>query len=402
MRRFLFWNLLFVLICFCINTSALELNSKYAVLYNLNDDEVIYELNKDEVVSVASLTKIMTTLVAIENIKDYDEYVVLNEEMFRGLAEANAYVIGLKPLQKVTYNDLLYGMFLASGADATRAIAISIAGSEEDFVKLMNEKAKELGLSKTHFQNTVGLDAENHYSTVNEVAIILKKAFKNKKFKEIFTTEIYTISDGSITVRNSMKKAAAVYGLDVSNVLGAKTGYTGDAGRCLASIAYDEKNDITYLLVTTKAENVKQPVSDAVEVYNHYFKNYKYQNLVSENDLLVELPTKYSKKESVKFLAKENFRKYLNNDYVRDDVVLKYVGSEYITPLMKKNEKIGRIDVIYKNEKVQSIDLTLTDKINFSFIGFIICYKYIFIGAITLLICIFVLFLLKFRKKLKK
>lgn len=97
--------------------------------------------------------------------------------------------------QKVTYNDLLYGMFLASGADATRAISISISKSEEQFVELMNKKAQELNLKNTHFTNTVGLDDENHYSTLNDVAIILKGALKNKKFKEIFTTDSYTFSD---------------------------------------------------------------------------------------------------------------------------------------------------------------------------------------------------------------
>ncbi|MCI8459829.1 MAG: D-alanyl-D-alanine carboxypeptidase, partial [Bacilli bacterium] len=260
-KSLLLW--LFILMFFYVRVNALELNSKYAVLYNLNEDKVIYELNKDDVVSVASLTKIMTTLVAVENIKDYNQEVILKEEMFFGLKEANAYVINLRVGQKVTYNDLLYGMFLASGADATRAVAISVAGSEEKFVELMNNKAKEIGLKNTHFQNTVGLDAENHHSTVNEIAILLKSAFKNDKFKEIFMTETYTVSDGTITVRNSMKKAAAVYGIDVSNILGAKTGYTGNAGRCLASIAYDSDNDITYLLVTTKASTIKEPVLDA-------------------------------------------------------------------------------------------------------------------------------------------
>lgn len=399
MRKFLLL-LLFILMFFYVRVNALELNSKYAVLYNLNEDKVIYELNKDDVVSVASLTKIMTTLVAVENIKDYNQEVILKEEMFFGLKEANAYVINLRVGQKVTYNDLLYGMFLASGADATRAVAISVAGSEEKFVELMNNKAKEIDLKNTHFQNTVGLDAENHHSTVNEIAILLKTAFKNDKFKEIFMTETYTVSDGTVTVRNSMKKASAVYGIDVSNILGAKTGYTGNAGRCLASIAYDSDNDITYLLVTTKASTIKEPVLDASTTYDYFFKNYKYQDLVKKNDLLVELDTKYSNEKSVKFFARQDIKKYLKNDYSNDDVELKYSGKNIITPVMKKNENIGRVDVFYKGEKVKSISIDLTESIKFSFLGFIIYYKYIFISAIVLLVG--VAFLLLKLKKFKK
>lgn len=393
--------ILLVTILFNINVDALELNSKYAVLYNLNDDDIIYDLHKDEVISIASLTKIMTTLVAIENIRDYNQEIILNEEMFQGLREANAYVINLKVGQKVTYNDLLYGMFLASGADATRAIAISIAGSEENFVLLMNKKAETLGLDKTHFQNTVGLDADTHYSTVNEVAIILKNAFKNQKFKEIFTTEKYTISDGSITVQNSMKKAATVYGIDVKNVLGAKTGYTGNAGRCLASIAYDEKNKITYLLVTTKAETIKQPITDASKTYEYYFNNYKYQTLVKKNDLLVELHTKYSKVESMKFFAQEDIKKYLKNDFLQEDVKLNYVGKKTITPLTKKNEKLGSVEIVYQEKVVKKIDIILPKVLTFSFIGFIAYYKYIFICLLVALICFIIIIFTKYRKNKK-
>ena len=166
--------LIIIILLFISNVNALDLSSRHVVLYNMNEDKIIYELEKDEKTSIASLTKIMTTLVAIENIDNYNETVTLYDSMFTGLAEANAAVIGLKSGQIVTYNDLLYGMFIASGADATRAIAISISGLESSFVELMNKKAKELGMNNTNFVNTTGLDKDNQYSTVNDVAILLK------------------------------------------------------------------------------------------------------------------------------------------------------------------------------------------------------------------------------------
>lgn len=352
------------------NVSALEINSKYGVLYNLNDGKVICEKNKDEVTSVASLTKIMTTLVAIDKIENYQEKIVIKSEMLAGLREANAYQIGLRVGQEVTYNDLIYGMFLASGADATRAIVYSVAGSEEKFVELMNKKAQALGLKQTHFINTVGLDAEGHHSTVNEVATILKIAFQNEKFKEIFLTDKYTFSDKLMTVSSSMKKAMTAYNIDSKYILGGKTGYTGNAGRCLASIAYDKKNKITYLLVTTGADSVKGPVADARDVYNYYFENYGYQDLVKKGDLLVEVPTKYSKTKKISFLSDNNIKKYLENNYNKGDIKLKYEGIKEITPFMKKGDKLGSVEVFYKDEVVEKIEIRLERKVKFSLIQF--------------------------------
>ena len=189
------------------NVKALELNSKNAVLYNLNENKVVYEMNKDEKTNIASLTKIMTTLVAIEHIKDYNLTVTIKSSMFTGLKEANAAVIGLRVGQVVTYNDLLYGMFVASGADATRALVISIAGSESEFVKIMNQKAKDLGLKNTKFSDTTGLDEANQYSTVDDVATVLKEALNNSKFKELFTAQSYTLSNKAITVYSTLRKS---------------------------------------------------------------------------------------------------------------------------------------------------------------------------------------------------
>lgn len=128
----------------------------------------------------------MTVLVAIENISDYDKNVTITSNMLSGLREQNLAVVGLKENQNVTYNDLLYAAFLASGADAVRGLTYSISGNEEDFVKLMNKKAQQLNLKNTVFENPIGLDDEKQHSTVDEVAILLNEAMKNEKFKEIF------------------------------------------------------------------------------------------------------------------------------------------------------------------------------------------------------------------------
>lgn len=399
--------LFIILLLISFDVNALELNSENVVLYNLNENKVIYEENKDEITSIASLTKIMTTLVAVENITNWNEKVTLNYKVFEGLAEANAAVIGLRIGQIVTYNDLLYGMFLASGADATRAIAMAVSGSEEKFVELMNKKALELGMKNTSFKNTTGLEAEGQFSTVNDVAILLSNALENEKFKEVFTSNSYTFSDKSMTVYSTLRKTASLYGFDVSYIEGAKTGYTLIAGRCLASIAYDKENDIRYLLVTTKAPTTTgyYHVKDAVTTYNYYFENYKYHNLVDENDLLLTLPTKYGKVDKVDIKALEKVSYYLNNTFKKSEVKLKYTGENIITTEMNKGDKLGFIEVIYDNEVLNKFDVYLPSKVEFSLWVFIkdnIKIISISIGLFLLLIISLTLCLKRKKKKRRK
>ena len=158
---------------------GLDINSKNAILYNLNTNEIIYEKNIDESIKIASLTKMMTTIVALENINNLNDKVIITDKMLEGLIELDASVAGFKVGDIVTYEDLLYGAMLPSGADATRALAISISGNIDDFVLLMNNKAKQLKLTNTYYTNTTGLDYKDNHSTVKDVAILLQYALSN-------------------------------------------------------------------------------------------------------------------------------------------------------------------------------------------------------------------------------
>lgn len=392
---------LIIFFLFMNNINAFELSSEHVVLYNMNEDKIIYEVAKDDKTSIASLTKIMTTLVAVENISSYDEKITLNYNMFTGLREANAAVIGLKSGQVVTYNDLLYGMFIASGADATRAIAISVSGTEEAFVTLMNEKAKELGMNNTTFKNTTGLDEEGHYSTANDIAILLKEALKNEKFKEIFTTSSYTFTDKSLTVYSTLRKTALNYNYKIDYIKGAKTGYTYNAGKCLASIAIDEENDIEYLLVTTNASiNTSDAyhLKDAVTIYNHYFDNYKYHNLVDKGDLVLTLKTKYGKEENINMYATEDIKYYLDNSFNKEEVELNYIGTDIVKTNMEKGTKLGKIEVIYNNEILNTFEVYLPDKVDFSLLVFI-RENIEYIVAIIVLILILLLLFIRVKNK---
>ena len=234
------------LLLFTFKISALELNSEKYILYNLNENKVLLEKDSHVQTDIASLTKIMTILLAVEHTDDYSKQVTITKEMLDGIAWDVA-VVGFKKGEKVTYDDLLYGAMLESGADATNALAILVSGNKKDFVQKMNEKARELNLQNTSFANVVGLYDKNNYSSAYDMAELLKYALKNPKYKELFETKTYKLSTGK-----DIKSTLIHYSKqDTSLITGSKTGYIKAAGRCLASTA--TVDDVNYLLVTLNA-----------------------------------------------------------------------------------------------------------------------------------------------------
>ena len=175
--------ILLIIIAFTIlpvYADEINLKSSNVIIYNLNDNTILYEKNKDEKVSVASLTKLMTALVAIEKIKDLKEEIQFIQSDYDKLLEQDASSSSLKREEKHTHEDLLYGLILESGADCANALARLTYGNDEEFVKQMNLKAKQLNMTNTSFSNTIGLDDKNNYSTMTDMAILLKEDLKTE------------------------------------------------------------------------------------------------------------------------------------------------------------------------------------------------------------------------------
>lgn len=382
-----------IILLFPFFVNALEIDSTNAILYNLNEDKVVFEKNSTEVTSIASLTKIMTTIVAIENIDNLDEKITIKEKDFNGLYDAS--LAGFKVGEEVTYKDLLYGTMLPSGAETTQALANNISGSVSSFVDLMNKKAEELGMKQTHFVNTTGLDINNHYSTVNDIATLLKYCLKNETFKKIFESSSYKTSNGNLTFYSTFRYTAAKYNYKSDYILGAKTGYTDDAGKCLASTAYDSSNDILYLLVTTGANTDLSDayhIKDATNIYTYYFQNYGYVNLVNKNDLLVSIKTKYGKDKYVNFYATDGISFYTNKEeFDKNKIKIIYDGIDLITYNNQKGEQVGKVNIYYDNEYINSLDIILDDEYQFSIINFLVQNKKITISVILGIILIFAL-----------
>ena len=250
-------KILLLLVCFFpISVNALdmpEINSSSAIVYDMDADTVILDKNSHEVRSVASLTKIMTVLAAIENIDDFSASVTITNEMLAGIYW-NASVAGLKVGDTVTYMDLFYAAILPSGADATQVLAYAVSGNVSDFVTKMNELATRIGATNTHYVNTTGLDQEGAYSTAYDQMLILAYALENPIFKTVYTTKNYTLTNG-LEVEATVNKYNRVLNLDTSKIIGSKTGNTDDAGLCMSALFYHEDHEM--LLITLGAEVIE-------------------------------------------------------------------------------------------------------------------------------------------------
>ncbi len=257
-----------------------RLNSPYAILICLNDGLIMEEKNSEEVIYPASLTKIMTAVVAIENLLDLQKEIQLTHYTFNGLYSANASMAGFQPGENVRVIDLLYGVLLPSGAESCVALADQIAGSEQAFVGMMNKKAADLGMDNTHFENTTGLHHENHYTTVKDLAILLNHGLQNDTFREVFTSYRHSTQptnkhpDG-ITFYSTMFKGLNNQNVKNGEILGGKTGYTDKAGLCLASLAQVGEEEYILISAGAKGDNYSEQynITDALIVYNSLGKN---------------------------------------------------------------------------------------------------------------------------------
>lgn len=263
------------------NTKELDIDSSHGILINLRNNTVVAEKNGKEKMYPASMTKVLTLIVAYENVDDLDDTFTFDFDIVNDAYLAGASVAGFSTGETVTIRDLLYGTVLPSGADATTALAQYIAGDEVAFAALMNKKAQEIGMTNSHFVTASGLHDDDHYSTCEDMALALKYAIATPELREILGTYTYTTSktpehpNGIMlfsTMYTKMKgdEAGDIY------VQGGKTGYTPEAHNCLASFAAkcdEDDADTTapqYILVTGGGIGEYAAIYDAINAYKKY------------------------------------------------------------------------------------------------------------------------------------
>ena len=248
-----------VLIAFSLSTESFAA-AKSAVLIDSESGRVLFEHNKDEKLPMASTTKIMTALIVLEE-ENIDEYFSVKKSDIA--VEGSS--MGLLPGDKVTLRVLASGMLLASGNDAANAAAIRISGSVENFVKLMNKRAKEMGLLNTSFETPSGLDGKNHFSTAYDMAFLAKNAMKNPIFKEICGSESLRVEFGNPPYKRTLSNHNRLL-KTFEGATGIKTGFTKKSGRCLVSSA--EREGVSLICVTLGCPD---DWNYHTALYNEYF-----------------------------------------------------------------------------------------------------------------------------------
>ncbi|WAA13805.1 D-alanyl-D-alanine carboxypeptidase [Fervidibacillus halotolerans] len=288
----------------------MEIQSNAAIIMDEKTGRVFFEKNAHKKTRIASITKIMTAIIAIES-GQLDETVTVSKRATK--TEGSS--IFLQPLEKIKLEDLVYGLMLRSGNDAAVAIAEHVGGSLEGFVFLMNEKAEQIGMKNTHFANPHGLDDhKDHYSTAYDMAQLTKYAMKNEKFREIFGTKVYYAPDpNGEWDRKWVNKNRLLTGLYKYST-GGKTGYTKLAKRTLVSTA--EKNGMELIVVTLNTPS-QTDWNEHIALFEYVYDQYEYHPLVEKGPIEV---------------VKHPF--YQNQVYVKRD---------FVYPILPKEKKDVRI-----------------------------------------------------------
>ncbi|MCD8006258.1 MAG: D-alanyl-D-alanine carboxypeptidase [Oscillospiraceae bacterium] len=355
-------------------TPDFEVYSEAAYLVSLDTGDVVYTKNADEQLVPASLTKIMTAALLLELYQDdisalSTTYVCGTSACFDELYLTGASTADIQIGEMVSYKDLLYALMLRSACEAANIIAYNVAGSLEDFVEMMNDKAKELGCENTHFTNAHGLFYENHYTTAHDMAIITQYAMSLPLFTEIACTESYTMEATSYheerTIIHTNYMMSKTNGGDYyyEYVKGIKTGTLDEAGRCLVSLAY--KDGYSYLLVTLNApmyddngNTVYYNFIDHKNIYEWAFDNLAYTEIVSGTEEKAEVAVEYGDgQDYVIVVPAEKFSMMWNTNISTSSIHEVITLSSDVVAPVSAGDVLGTLELQYSGETLAVIDL---------------------------------------------
>ena len=361
MRSVFVYILLFVFSFVCV-TNVLgdekkelkdsDLISKSAVVIDGKTGRVLYGKNNEQKMAMASTTKIMTCIIALESSKMKQTVEVSSKAASMPKVHMN-----IKKGEKYYMKDLLYAMMLESYNDVAVAVAEGVAGSVEDFAKLMNKKAKEIGAVNTNFVTPNGLDAKGHYSTAYDMALIGAYAIKNKDFLKITNTRSYKLSDVENNRNIQVTNRDAFLSID-SSAIGIKTGFTGNAGYCFVGAVKNKgRVFVSCVLACGWPPNKSYKWKDTICLMNYGKENYHYENLLEKNKE-IEINTEGGTKKRIKasILGKS---KYLINE--KEKAHYK-TNIDYHFPI-NQNDKIGTVDIYIDNKKIQTRNIVAKESV---------------------------------------
>lgn len=334
-------------------------NAKSAIMIEASTGEILFQKNKDEKLAPASMTKMMSMLLIMEEIESgnlkWDEMITTSEKA----SSMGGSQIFLKVGEKMSVTDLLKGVAIASGNDAVVALAERISGSEEAFVKRMNTRAKDLGLRNTNFVNATGLTADNHYSSANDMSLIAKELVKHEKILEFTSTyEDYLRKDtkSPFWLVNTNRLVRFKEGVD-----GLKTGFTDEAGYCLTATM--KKDGMRLITVVMKEENANKRSADTTKMLDYGFNVYMIQTILDEKTTIEKKKVELGKKLTIDIVPQENITILNKKSEEVKSITYKTNIDKIVAPL-KKGDKVGTIDIMDGNKILSTIDATIKEDID--------------------------------------
>ena len=346
-----------------------ELVCKGAILMELNSDSTVFEYNADARLFPASLTKIMTCMLALEHGNLSDE-VTVDGALIEGMDE-DASTINLVDGETMSLEEMLYAVMVPSANDASIVVAAHIAGSVEKFVEMMNTKAQELGCTGTHFVNPDGLHDENHYTTPRDMAVITKAALQSETFRTICATSVHELPETNASAARMVYTTNYFMSTIITpdyyweKVSGVKTGFTTPAGRCLVSLV--DEGEYRYLSVVMGAETLYN--EDGYPIYGSFTEsrklleygldNFRFAAVLSHLNPIAQVPVSSGAVKSVVVAPVDDVKALLPRNFEESKIRIEHTlnGGEALTAPLKADEVVGTATVTYEGRVVGRTDI---------------------------------------------
>ncbi len=383
-------------------------------LVNMDTDTVVYSQNSDKKCYPASTTKIMTYIVVTENVKNPEtEKVKIKQDLLDQLAGTGSSLSGLEDYagEELTVFQLLHCMMVSSGNDAALVLADYVGkGSEEEFAKLMNQKAKELGCKNTNFVNSHGLHDDNQYTTAEDLFVITRYAMTTPYFTDITNTvEYYIDGDDEVPLKNTnllLHKDEEDYYYEYAK--GIKTGTTDEAGRCLVSVAL--KDNVSYMCIAMNAPcydedgyelETNYAIQESKKIYEWAYSNVTMRTVLGKDDKVASIKVNYCETADVVNLVPEySYSTMLSKDIKDSDIVITAQCQEQIDAPVTRGTVLGTATVSYKGEQLTKVNLVAAENIEksdflyFKAIAMNIITSTMFITIVSIIGGLFILYVL--------
>ncbi|MGN1319203.1 MAG: serine hydrolase [Lachnospirales bacterium] len=356
---------------FCEESKELTLNSRAVILVDATTGETLYEKNADEVLYPASITKILTTLIACEE-GNLTDKVTHSENAINGIGYGSS-TMGMKIGETISFEDALYGIMMCSANETCMAVAEHISGSVDAFVQKMNEKAVELGCKNTHFANPHGFHDPNHYTTARDMSIITREAVKNEEFSKVWGTMIHTLPATNLVnePRGLVNKAKILDDESpyyYADAIGAKTGFHDDALNTLVTCA--ERDGIKLIAVVMKAQGYVVTYGDTKTLFDYGFSQYENKTVYEGTDYTDEVPVvqNYKNKDytigNVKAKVNGSVDAKVLKSFDKSKIIATPILNERIETPIKSGDVIGTMKVMYNDNTIGELDIVADNDVN--------------------------------------